>query len=47
MIGIYYTILVFVSVPVYILSGLLKERKKKVGTTVCYIVLFLIALLFL
>ena len=47
MIGVYYTFLVIISVPVYILSGILRERKKKIGTTACYVFLFMIALLFL
>lgn len=47
MIGIYYVFLVIASVPVYVLSVTFKERKNKVGSAVCYAILFLIALLFI
>lgn len=47
MIGIYYTILVAISVPVYVLSVILKEKKNKVGSAICYAILFLILLLFI
>lgn len=47
MIGIYYVFLVVISVPVYVLSITFKEKKNKVGSAVCYAILFLIALLFI
>lgn len=47
MIGIYYAFLVVVAVPVYVFSVTFKERKNKVGSSVCYAILFLIALLFI
>ena len=47
MIGIYYIFLAVISVPVYVLSTTFKEKKNKVGSTVCYAILFLIALLFI
>lgn len=47
MIGIYYTLLVVISVPVYVFSVMLKEKKNKVGSAICYAILFLILLLFI
>lgn len=47
MIGIYYVFLVVISVSVYVLSTTFKEKKNKVGSAVCYAILFLIALLFI
>jgi len=45
MIGLYYAILALISVPIYVLSVIFKERKNKIGITACYAILFLIALL--
>ncbi len=47
MIGIYYAILAVVSIPVYVLALILKEKGKRAGEVICYMFLFFIALLFI
>jgi len=46
MIGLYYAILAIVSVPLYVFSIILKEKKMRIGMLACYAILFLIVLLF-
>lgn len=47
MIGLYYAILASISVPVYVLSVILKEKKNRVGVAICYAILFVLVLLFI
>lgn len=46
MIGLYYAILASISIPVYVLSIIMKEKKNSIVVYVCYAILFAIVLLF-
>lgn len=47
MIGIYYAFLAIISAIIYMLSVTFKNKNKKAGSVACYVILFLIALLFI
>ena len=46
MTGLYYAILALFTGAVYVLSVMLKKKDCKIGTAICYAILFLIVLLF-
>lgn len=46
MTGLYYAILALFTGTVYVLSVILKKNGCKIGTAICYAILFLIVLLF-